>query len=348
MFKSRIYELDALRGIAALLVVLFHYTVDLENATFVFNIGCVGVDLFFVISGFVILLTIGNTKDWKSFLVNRFSRLYPAYWICVSITTLSIIISYQTHLTDTIIPDFGLTYLANLSMLQFYLNFENIDGSYWTLIIELLFYGFIMLFLILNKKNYIETTGAVCLLIVFCYRFFAQAVFSNKIMFDFTNAIPILIYFPLFYSGILFYKLKFVQQTTIRWLLLLVSFLLQLYIFNTLYSNRGYLSFAEYAISLSVIYSLFIMYIFNKLNFVVNKATLWLGSISYVLYLLHKVIGTNLIMPLLSTKFGINFTLSLAITLCLVCLMAQCVVKYIEKPSMIYIRAIYQNKKQKN
>jgi peptidoglycan/LPS O-acetylase OafA/YrhL len=345
MLKSRIYELDALRGIAALMVVLFHYTVDKENAAFVFNIGCVGVDLFFIISGFVILLTINNTKNWKSFLVNRVSRLYPAYWICVSLTTLAIIIAHQTHLNNVMIPDLGITYLANLTMLQFYLNFDNIDGSYWTLIIELLFYCFIMLFLILNKKNYIQTTGALCLLVVFCYRFFAQDVFSNKDLFDLTNAIPILIYFPLFYSGILFYKLKFEQQKPIRWLLLSASFLLQLYIFDTLYSNRGYLSFIEYAISLSVIYSLFLIYIFNHLNFIVNKVTLWLGSISYVLYLLHKVIGTYLIMPLLSIKLGMNFTLSLAVTLCLVCLIAQCVVKYIEKPSMLYIRALYQNKK---
>ncbi|NNU33532.1 acyltransferase [Mucilaginibacter sp. S1162] len=61
---NRILELDALRGIAALLVVAFHFNIPLRDKLSL-QWGVTGVDLFFMISGFVILLTLKNTKTGK-------------------------------------------------------------------------------------------------------------------------------------------------------------------------------------------------------------------------------------------------------------------------------------------
>ncbi len=75
----RIKERDALRGLAALAVVLFHYTTQFEKLfghsnelSWSMPYGDLGVHLFFMISGFVI---------------SRFSRLYPAYWLAIILTT---------------------------------------------------------------------------------------------------------------------------------------------------------------------------------------------------------------------------------------------------------------------
>jgi peptidoglycan/LPS O-acetylase OafA/YrhL len=344
MFKNRIYELDALRGIAALMVVLFHYTTDKLDKTFEFGIGCIGVDLFFIISGFVILLTIENTPNWKLFLINRFSRLYPAYWTCVSITTISILIAGYFKISNSSFAHLGKTYFANLSMFQFYLNQDNIDGSYWTLILELQFYCFVLLFLFFNQKKYIELTGVFCLIFSFFYRYFIFDLFNTKPANDFLSSIPLLIFFPLFFSGILFYKLKFDKKTPTRWLLLLISFILQLYIFEPLYFNRGYITFTSYFITLSIIYFAFILYIFNKLNFIVNKYTLFLGSISYVLYLLHKVVGNDLIIPVLNIKCGINYPITILLTLIIIGFFSYLISTYIEKPALLFIRTKYFKK----
>ena len=94
-FNSRILELDVLRGLAALGVVLFHYTVvyplsynPYESTLFKFPLGYYGLHLFFMISGFVIFMTLERTAHSLDFIVSRFSRLFPCYWAAVILTFL--------------------------------------------------------------------------------------------------------------------------------------------------------------------------------------------------------------------------------------------------------------------
>lgn len=343
MLKNRIYELDALRGIASLMVVVFHYTMDRNYS---FNIGCLGVDLFFIISGFVISLTIEHSKNWQHFIINRFSRLYPSYWTCVSLTTIAIALAYYFNFLPNNESSLTIRYLENLTMFQFYFNAESIDGSYWTLIIELLFYFFILLFILFNKKHLIEIVGAICLILPFCNRFFIDELLTNEDAFAISDGTPILIYFPLFYSGILFYKMKFSKKTILRWILLIASFLIQIFIFDRLYNNRGFISYQQYVYTLTSFYLIFILFIYNKLSFIVNKVTLWLGSISFVLYLIHQFIGVNILIPLLTDKLHINLWLSITITLILMLFISFMIMKYIEKPSLVLIRKKYLNKVQ--
>src|SRR5690606_6778553 len=89
---ARLGELDALRGLAALAVVAFHYTTSyaqqvghLQPLGFGFTPGNYGVHLFFLISGYVIFMTLEHTRDGMDFVVSRFSRLYPAYWFCIAV-----------------------------------------------------------------------------------------------------------------------------------------------------------------------------------------------------------------------------------------------------------------------
>ena len=81
---TRLLELDALRGIAAMAVMGFHYTTLYSHETghlgelpFEVRYGNYGVHLFFMISGFVIFMTLERTRTAKDFIVSRFSRLFP-------------------------------------------------------------------------------------------------------------------------------------------------------------------------------------------------------------------------------------------------------------------------------
>lgn len=90
---NRVIELDALRGLAALCFVLYHFTWFIDTVlpgarlpAFQLRWGCYGVQLFFAISGFVILMTLDRTVTVRQFARARFRRLFPAYWIAMAAT----------------------------------------------------------------------------------------------------------------------------------------------------------------------------------------------------------------------------------------------------------------------
>jgi peptidoglycan/LPS O-acetylase OafA/YrhL len=141
----RLRGLDALRGVAALLVLLFHYTTTgcgdgpacPPRAVPEVWFGYYGVELFFVISGFVIFWTLNRGPSLRDFAASRFARLFPAYWAAVLATSLVL------HLDPlrTLEPP-GLGEVAvNLSMLQLFLGVRAVDPVYWTLSCELVFYA---------------------------------------------------------------------------------------------------------------------------------------------------------------------------------------------------------------
>ena len=152
--RRRIYELDLLRLVAALSVVAYHYTfrgqaegdyipVQYPGAlTAVTRYGVFGVELFFLISGFVILRSARNRTAGR-FVSSRIIRLYPAYWAMVIVTFTAIMATGSSDRFDLSLPVFA----VNITMLQRFTPFTavDIDGSYWTLAVELAFYGLVWL-----------------------------------------------------------------------------------------------------------------------------------------------------------------------------------------------------------
>lgn len=69
--QKRFLELDALRGLAAMLVVMFHYSMNYSDLPVyrIFKYGITGVDLFFLISGFVIFQSIKAANSGTEFLL---------------------------------------------------------------------------------------------------------------------------------------------------------------------------------------------------------------------------------------------------------------------------------------
>ena len=150
--------IQLLRGIASLLVVLLHCSANLSEALprhFLGNIflfGGSGVDIFFVLSGFIITYTnlnfIGKPAYYLLFIKRRIIRIYPTYWIIISIFLLLQVLLpsfYRTHFS------FDLT-----NVLSTYLLLPGhimVNGVSWTLSYEIFFYLlFSLSFFIPQKK----------------------------------------------------------------------------------------------------------------------------------------------------------------------------------------------------
>ena len=132
----------------------FHYLAGLELSSQLswYRYGNLGVQLFFIISGFVIVQSLQG-KTLQEFAVGRFVRLYPLFWIvCTATFLVTVIVPNVSHLTlggylinMTMIPDVVNGYLGHGGL---------VDASYWTLTVELLFYVGIGLFCYLfSYKN---------------------------------------------------------------------------------------------------------------------------------------------------------------------------------------------------
>ncbi len=135
-------QIDGLRGIAAVLVLLFHATTryDLEyihRDALPFSVpwGSLGVHLFFAISGFVILMTLRRTVVPGDFVMSRVSRLYPTYWVAVLLSAAIVLLAgLPGHQ-----PSAG-EVAANLLMFHGLFGVDHVDGAYWSLEVELIFY----------------------------------------------------------------------------------------------------------------------------------------------------------------------------------------------------------------
>lgn len=159
---KRLELLDYARLFAAVIVVLFHYTFNgiangkvdsishIPGLIDVTKYGFLGVELFFMISGYVIFFS-AKTRSPSAFAVSRMTRLYPAFWFAVLFTAAFIMLWGGDTISVTL-PQV----LANLTMIQPLLGFEDVDGVYWTLLYELKFYFLVFMVLMLGLQSRLE------------------------------------------------------------------------------------------------------------------------------------------------------------------------------------------------
>lgn len=155
--NKRLQLLDISRFVAALMVVCFHYTFngilngkiasvsELPAISSVTKYGYLGVELFFMISGYVILISARKGRP-LAFARSRAVRLYPAYWSAVIIT-----FCFSLFLGGKMMSVDIKTFIVNLTMLQSFVGFGHVDGVYWTLVYEIKFYAIVFLALFFSK-----------------------------------------------------------------------------------------------------------------------------------------------------------------------------------------------------
>jgi peptidoglycan/LPS O-acetylase OafA/YrhL len=141
---------DLLRLLAAVSVVAFHFlfrgaagdgylAVGYPEAAPIALYGYLGVNLFFLISGFVIAWS-AEGRRWDEFALARFIRLYPGFVIGMSLTF--VVMLLWPHRAFPV--SFG-QYAANLTMFSPALGQPFMDGVYWSIVLELVFYGWMTL-----------------------------------------------------------------------------------------------------------------------------------------------------------------------------------------------------------
>lgn len=328
MTRKRFQELDALRGLAAIMVVLFHFTKGRNEADLGFKLGTTGVDLFFIISGFVILLSLEHVEKSGQFIINRISRLYPTYWASVTIT-FSVLLFYGIYTMDFSSVSI-VQYLGNMTMFQFYLKIPDLDGPYWTMIIEMLFYIFMLILFRFKFLKHLNKIGVFLTVFIVVLVYFQ---FDNIWVKRLFHGIPVLQFWPLFFMGSLFYKIitKNINQTKYYGMIILCLFS-QIILFEYSGRSRSFIDFWEYAFMLIFYFYLFTLFVNGRLKFIINKPSLFLGKISFALYLTHQLISTGFIMPILTNNLNLNFWSSSIIALICSIGIATCITYFIEIP----------------
>jgi peptidoglycan/LPS O-acetylase OafA/YrhL len=148
--KQRLPELDLLRFCAALSVTLYHlcrWPAGGHLVKSAAQFGFLGVNVFFVISGYVILMT-AESRTALEFLKSRFVRLFPTFWICVAITSTALALAGET-------PSLPMV-AANLTMVPPLFHQPFVDLVYWTLVVELRFYAMVLLLLMFRQMARLE------------------------------------------------------------------------------------------------------------------------------------------------------------------------------------------------
>ncbi len=291
--KVRFYEIDLLRFLAAFAVVLFHYTfrgyaqggfspVEFPVLGDFSRYGYLGVHLFFIISGFVILLSAMNRSAIK-FAISRIVRLYPAFWAGVTLTAVIIFLFGA--------PVFSVSaaqYLLNLSMVSGYVGIEAVDGVYWTLLVELKFYALIFALLVIRQIKQIEIFLGMWLVFVVLNIFMPMPKILNFLLFP--------EWAPLFISGALFFLISSKGINIARAILLVSAFLLALY---NVVIETGELSLFYHTQFNGVIpvlwiilfYGFFTLISFHKTRWIRSPLLVKVGILTYPLYLIHQNIG---------------------------------------------------------
>lgn len=282
---------------AALAVVLYHFSTHFVEVYgpsvgpgWSFSQGFFGVKLFFVISGFVIYLTLNRSANAVDFLVARFARLMPTFWCAVLLTfvlTQVLTLPGRTVGFDTL--------LLNLTYLRSFFAAPYVDGVYWTLEVEWVFYLLMASLLALRRHQWVPWTMVVLLVLRTMLRLDLIQMDGRFMPYE------ILVQLPWFALGIALY----LWTRGTRWPAALLA---TLALSNLLlFEGRLFLLVALACTGLVGAAAA------GRLPWLCRPWLLWLGAVSYPLYLVHQNIGFALMLQLQALGLPANLGLLLAL-----------------------------------
>ena len=341
---SKIDSIQALRAIAVILVVYAH-SIDSSIEVFVTakqhkfyyleNWGSIGLDLFFVISGFImtrIIHSYEKGRGWKLFAYKRALRIIPLYWGISLVATLLISRTYHIKLATFV------------KTLFFFPIFESefefpVIGAGWSLSYEIYFYLLITIVLLFHTQK----PQSVVLTVVFCLSLAGFFFDSTSVLLRFLSS-PLLIEFALGIGCGLVYD-NFVSTTLLFHTIAVISFCVGLFgMVITIFFDYGTISEAEAVTSnnylaglRSVVWGVpcafFLLgcVLLERLySFDVPLILIRIGDASYSNYLLHGLLISFTHNTILNLNIGENTYIFSLLFLCTV--VSLIMYYYVEKP----------------
>ncbi|MCX4964390.1 acyltransferase [Streptomyces sp. NBC_00654] len=297
--KVRMRALDGLRLLAALMVAGYHYggrggditeawgssaAVQFPTAHSWFAYGCLGVQIFFVISGFVICMS-GWGRSLNAFFASRVSRLMPAYWVAVALVTLVFALPWVAY--EAVSPSDA---LVNMTLLQQPLGVDRVLGVCWTLWAEVRFYALFALCVVLPGANRRRV-------VLFCAVWTLAAALAKASGEPFLDVLLMPEYAPYFIGGIGLYLVHRDRRDALAWGIVGVSWLLgQHYAVADLWHPAGpdAFSYRSSTVIVLVVTAGFAAVAAIALGALNRIDWQWLtvaGALTYPFYLVHEHLG---------------------------------------------------------
>ncbi|MCS3732771.1 acyltransferase family protein [Mucilaginibacter dorajii] len=324
------YTVDALRFIAALMVVLFHLSqaIPVQENWYRHLVvhGSLGVAIFFVVSGYCIALSAYNSANFKDFLSRRLFRIFPAYWVSLGVVLCAVCFQklYIGFNSVAVLPrDVGSVLAIITLATKPFSKITTINWVYWSLTCELLFYCSVTLMLLFNKAKLI-------------YLLIGFSLLAALVPAQHTGVLFFLDQWPAFGLGISIFYL-FNIKDKLSGLCFICLLAINLFgLFNSSVNNT------EYKVAGIITFAIIIMG--NYYRMVPNFVTL-LGRYSYSVYLIHIPVGVY-ILALFENKIiqknpALNFAYDLTVYL-VVTGLAWLIYNHIEVPAIAYGRKFAQ------
>lgn len=291
---TRMRELDLLRFVAVGFVVLHHFA-GVRSTVWagrdaqkiypelagVAHFGYLGVQLVFMISGFVILMAAWG-RNAGDFAVARVVRLYPAYWVSVLVSlTLYLVCGSAVPYADGADPVRRV--LPNLTMLQEGMHVAPLEVVYWALWVELHFYVLIALF------ARVGITYARC--VTFMVSWLIIGAFAKEGGSRLTQDVFLPETAPFFIAGMAFFLLHRFGSNIALWLVVAASWALSVhYLVDDISPLNAWKGVHEIVIPVvvTVFYAVMGLAAFGRLSWLRWRLLTVLGGLAYPLYLLHE------------------------------------------------------------
>ncbi len=301
--KGRVNVLDVLRVIAIVMVILSHYYLNYPDVGRKVAWGALGVQLFFIISGFVIYASLENTKNYRDFIVKRFLRLSPAMLICSTI----IFVFFRFFYTG---EGYGISkvfvnyLIANTFIDPTFINvffgrvrYYHIDGAFWSLWAEVCFYSLIGFLYFINKEKFIKYYVIICAPIIPIYMLFYTSTGQGVLQTTFSLTAEQVYLFKIYGRALVFFDNSF-------WFLIGIF----IYLLNKDKTKKKYIYYIallllintakeKFDISLIVfsviVFAFFMVFVYapEKVEFMVHPLLCKIGVASYSMYLIHYYLG---------------------------------------------------------
>lgn len=347
--QARLAAIDGLRLVAAVMVAAYHFlgtptphfwgqTELRDFAPFLHETsryGWLGVEFFFIISGFVICMSCwGRTP--AQFTVSRISRLFPAYWCAVLLVVVVVLVARMGHWPAAAHID-PRTVLGNLTMVPGPLGLNLVSGVSWTLWVEARFY-LLMAVMLISGLSYRR-------MVAFCGAWLLAGVIALELHSSLLNEFVLTRYTGLFVAGIVLYLMQRFGQNLLLWLLLGFAWCYELTVLEFRVADHATTSPGEgrpsWAVCAAVITLCLGLLALAGVGPLAGLQWRWLvtaGALTYPFYLVHQSIGIPLAKGLIKAVPGLGPLPSIAVSIICMLGLAALIHLWVERPLGRFLR----------